>query len=1275
MENGASHMSSNISAGVMAPTLWVTLLFGGLSSSPSAIGEGGPTTTVQPPEFRRLYGRRLFAMATFKTSAPRRVMRGQGHQHFTVCGQIYHHTVGVPDSQELRQPVLSHFYFLDAGEVMQRRNDIVGDRFAGRHEDTLRAIEAGLREHNRFIRAFRTMGEVLEEQRALLGARAVRDIIIAFTRGGNMNDQRRQHGLPESRSEIAAVFYGMEPPFAVDLKLYPRRVGDGDEERETRHELKNLNPMADPMVYPLLFPYGEDGYSTGLRHNGHKITIREFYRYRIQCRDDFSLLHNGGKLFQQYLVEAWVRKFRLAARRVLDRVRAAAVAAGENVAPDAGRVGRAIVLPTAFYGSARNMHRQYLDAMTVTMRHGKPDLFITFTCNPNWPEIKDNLGYKQKYENRPELVCRVFHAKFLEFLDDIVHKQIYGRVKNYHYVVEFQQRGFPHVHLVVTLVQEDRLDTPERGDGAPRRRVFEIDEIANYLDCRYVGSMEAAWRLLEFKMHDRSHAVMVLPVHLPGEGTVVYEQDGEIEDLMGRLGKQSKLEAWFDLNKDDAAARRLRYSDIPEHYTWDNRNAVWVARRQVSKMLGSTSYEDLKTFGGVAYGTFREACGARNLLENADEYDQCMAEAARTKFPRQLRRLFALILTVLDEERLIEAPLRMIEDFLRRGVRRARAVRLAIAEIDAVLARNRPALNCAALGITVEDEDLADGGEDDRPFGVGDGGADAGGEAFPAGAGGGDARDEDDIVIGDAYDPASLNRQQKGHFLRVIRAVCASVGRAVPDDLNDVLGRDVVGAVGAGADDRVFYIDGPGGTGKTYLYNTIINYVVTKLHLGILPLNLSAETTAGWHLESEESIRFRDSVALIVWDEAPMTHRLAVEAVDRYLREMMNDRWTVMGGKVALFGGDFRQVLPVVPRGHRASIIDASLKMSYVWNDFVKLRLIENMRAARAVARDEGGRVAEGGRNAAPGDDDAGWFEELGGRTFGEWLLAVGEDRPSDELVEIPRRLGFVFEGDFVGRDIGERAVLCPTNAMVDAVNGHILGHLEGESVTYVSVDKCKSNEGDQLVVREEDLNSMNIPGLPPHERECNGTRMRVVQLSVHLIEEESRFTENVVYRSLLERDAVPREGRRGDDDDDNAAGRRRGGGGVGDGPGPSASPSVPLSGGEPGFQEIEDVETDDFLIWAIATPPETADVDAMGVGTIVEVRFTPTHDDEYVDPYVDGAGVDQRVDFVPYRSPEGLGNRVSVLDRPGTSGVGSRNVPERRWRRIRHDSSSSSSS
>ncbi|KAJ7534497.1 hypothetical protein O6H91_13G097000 [Diphasiastrum complanatum] len=82
---------------------------------------------------------------------------------------------------------------------------------------------------------------------------------------------------------------------------------------------------------------------------------------------------------------------------------------------------------------------------------------------------------------------------------------------------------------------------------------------------------------------------------------------------------------------------------------------------------------------------------------------------------------------------------------------------------------------------------------------------------------------------------------------------------------------------------------------------------------------------------------------LVVWDEAPMMHKHALESVDRTLRDLRTSD-ALFGGVTVVLGGNFRQVLPVVRRGSRAKIVSASLKYSYLWKDAKIHHLTKNMR-------------------------------------------------------------------------------------------------------------------------------------------------------------------------------------------------------------------------------------------------------------------------------------------------------------------------------------------
>ena len=66
-----------------------------------------------------------------------------------------------------------------------------------------------------------------------------------------------------------------------------------------------------------------------------------------------------------------------------------------------------------------------------------------------------------------------------------------------------------------------------------------------------------------------------------------------------------------------------------------------------------------------------------------------------------------------------------------------------------------------------------------------------------------------------------------------------------------------------------------------------------------------------------------------------MAHKFCFEALERTLNDIMrkeNKSNSIFGGKVIVFGGDFRQILPVIPRGNRSNIVHATINASYLWD-------------------------------------------------------------------------------------------------------------------------------------------------------------------------------------------------------------------------------------------------------------------------------------------------------------------------------------------------------
>lgn len=294
-----------------------------------------------------------------------------------------------------------------------------------------------------------------------------------------------------------------------------------------------------------------------------------------------------------------------------------------------------------------------------------------------------------------------------------------------------------------------------------------------------------------------------------------------------------------------------------------------------------------------------------------------------------------------------------------------------------------------------------------------------------------------------------------------------------------------------------------------------------------IPLELNSFSTCNIKVNSPLAGILRVT-KLIIWDEAPMTHRHAFEALDRTLQDVMqNDK--VFGGKVMLLGGDFRQILPVVVKGSRQDIVDASLCRSPLWRHVTVLKLSQNMRILQSTTHQ-----AE--------------------HEFSQWLLDIGNGLNQEDMVEIPERMllhegslqalvQWVYHGLQCVQDYGiffkDRAILAPRNQEVDQINDFSLSILNGEQREYLSADSVSSTSNDQnLLYTTEFLNHLNLGGgYPPHRLVlkknapimllrnldprrglCNGTRLICIQFHSRVIEAEIITGTNIGTRVFIPR-------------------------------------------------------------------------------------------------------------------------------------------------------------
>ena len=199
------------------------------------------------------------------------------------------------------------------------------------------------------------------------------------------------------------------------------------------------------------------------------------------------------------------------------------------------------------------------------------------------------------------------------------------------------------------------------------------DEIQQYIDARYIGAPEGAWRSLGFDMQGRSHAVVRLAVHLENEHDVMFIDGGEEEARIEGANASTTLTAWMQYNTDQNDSRHLHYAEFPKFFRWHRDTKIWTRRVHgpdakvlgrihavppggdgtpdrfylylcLLHVAGARNFTDLRTVAGTVCATFREAAELMGLTASDTEYHIALQEAAETRRPRSLRRFFADLL-------------------------------------------------------------------------------------------------------------------------------------------------------------------------------------------------------------------------------------------------------------------------------------------------------------------------------------------------------------------------------------------------------------------------------------------------------------------------------------------------------------------------------------------------------------------------------------------------------------------------------------------------------
>ncbi|XP_075078730.1 uncharacterized protein LOC107762475 isoform X2 [Nicotiana tabacum] len=389
---------------------------------------------------------------------------------------------------------------------------------------------------------------------------------------------------------------------------------------------------------------------------------------------------------------------------------------------------------------------------------------------------------------------------------------------------------------------------------------------------------------------------------------------------------------------EEAIELNLLYKEFSEYFVWSSSDKFWALRKQRSAIgrivtchptegeryylrllllhvRGPKSYNDLLTVNGELCSIFRESVEKRGLLHYDNSLIECMSEAASYQMSYSLRRLFATLLVYCNPtnprqlwEQFEES---MTEDYKVLQTNERKEIRYqALNHINDIL---------HSMGHDVNEYELIP--ETIRPL-------------------------------------TSAKKAKEVHFKKSITVSEEDILLHMRLNKKQLIAYNMI-------TDRIFsnkagafFVDGPGGTGKIFLYRALL---ATVRSMGYIALATATSGVAAFILPGGRTAhsRFKISIdidehsscniskqsalaglirdaKLIVWDAVSMANKRMVEVFDLLLKDLMTTN-VLFGGKVVVLGGDFRQTLPVMRNGKKEDFINESLLYSRIWYELEKL--------------------------------------------------------------------------------------------------------------------------------------------------------------------------------------------------------------------------------------------------------------------------------------------------------------------------------------------------
>uniref|UniRef100_A0A0R0GF21 ATP-dependent DNA helicase n=1 Tax=Glycine max TaxID=3847 RepID=A0A0R0GF21_SOYBN len=556
-------------------------------------------------------------------------------------------------------------------------------------------------------------------------------------------------------------------------------------------------------------------------------------------------------------------------------------------------------------------------------------------------------------------------------------------------------------------------------------------------------------------------------------------------------------------------------------------------RKMLTTSKGPTSFEDIRTVANVLYPTYREACFAMGFLQDDRKFVEAIKEAKEWGTTNYLRKLFVLMLltgTITKPEELWNQTWHWLADDIAYHYRKSTAntelhindehlKNLTLLEIEKLLHANQKSLKDYPPMLYPDDANSTPSLDNSLILSKLNYNND-------------ETRSEFEHLF------SSMTDEQKGIYNRIMEVVNNN-------------------------ESDMFFLYGYGGTGKTYIWRTLATSLRTNNQIVIM---VASSSIASLLLPRGRTAHSKFKIPVPIFEDStcnihqgtPMAYKFCFEALDQSLTDIVqqkNNFNLIFEGKVIMFGGDFRQILSVIPRESRSNIINATINSSYLWPCCPVLRLTKNIRLQANLQSIDDQETATFPKCILDIGDGIIGHQNNGYATIEipDDLLITQYDNPIDAMVKS------TFPDLCLHHNNPEffkcRAMLASTNEIMEEVNDYILClipamiaqltnlqnynvfniralcmltqiNMIGQHMEYLSSDAIDKSESIGSFhfhsITTEFLNSLTTSSLSSHSIKlkigcpimllrnldqtqglCNGTKLIVTRLAKHVIAAE----------------------------------------------------------------------------------------------------------------------------------------------------------------------------